>query len=772
MISRIYNLNRINYNELVQGPELESMKQDEKVLIQVFCGEDGGKLKETVLSLKGDFPYAKIISTTTDGEINQEDVTTNTTILSFTQFEKTTLNLAYMKEKNSYFSGMKLAKKLVNKKTKLLICFADGLSCNGEEFLQGIASVSKDVIVAGGLAGDNSRFRSCYVGIGAEVYSNGVVGVALDSDILQVKNFFNFGWEAIGLRHSITKADGNRVYMIGDLSAVDFYKKYLGDEIAQELPSTGIEFPLILDEQGFKKARAVTHRYKDGSLGFAGNVREGEGVYLGIANYENMLIEDIAGLGSSVAESFFIYSCMARRRFLPDMISKEIKLFSDLAPTAGFFTYGEFYTGEEMELLNQTLTAVSLSEIQDETKRLAYHSPDTKLKISKSKTFQALMNIINVTAKELHEQTLQQQKINQELEAKTNTLNLIQQLSNLSSWEFDMQSNRLLLSSNGYKRFSIDPRDPAPTLDEFVEMILPEYREKFKEFTKALLDGDIHSITFKVKVSNGKVLTLIESAKMIFDGDVPVKAIGTSLDITEVKAKDDLLIQQSKLAQMGEMVNMIAHQWRQPLHAISTTAIELDMKSKMDMLSKEDVARLTALIEYMTQNMSQTIDDFISFTKPTHYKEKINFRALVDEVLKIIGVQLKNHDIEIELDIGDDIYLKTYKKELEHVIINLLSNAREAFGDEAVMKKIILRVRKEADICVVDVKDNAGGIENEVLERIFEPYFTTKASSKGTGLGLYMSKKIVEEHLGGTIGVKNVDGGAEFTLKIKVCDDG
>ena len=769
MLSKTYNLTSSDYKLLLQNAELDIFRKSKDVLIQIFSGEESQQLKEKVSYIADTFPLAKVITSTTDGEINQDMVTTKNTVMSISKFQSTSLKLAYVKDTNSYFSGMKIAKKLVSDKTKLLICFADGLLCNGEEFLKGIASVAPNVIIAGGLSADNSKFENCHVGIGAKLYSSGVVGVALDSEILQVSNYFNFGWEAVGLKYTITKADGNRVYRIGNLSAVDFYKKYLGENIAKELPATGIEFPLIIEKDGFKKARAITHKYQDGSLGFAGNVEEGSSVYLGVANYENILFEDIKGLGKNRVESFFIYSCMARRRFLPDLISKEIKLFSDLAPTAGFFTYGEFYTGKRMELLNQTLTAVSLSELEKGDSFAPHPVKGTKSKVSKSKTFQALMNIINVTAKELHEQTIKQEKMNKELEAKTNTLNLIQQMSNLGSWEFDIQSGRLLLSNDGYRRFSLDPRDPAPTLDEFIDMVIPEYRKKFEEFVDSLFDGEIHSITFKVKTKSGKILTLVDSGKMVFDEDKPFKVIGTSLDITEIKAKDDLLIQQAKLAQMGEMLNMIAHQWRQPLHVLSTTAIELDLKSQMGILKKEDIKKIASSIEYMTQNMSQTIDDFINFTKPKSSKEAVKFKTLVDEILKIIGVQLQNHDIEIELDIEEDLTLHTYKKELEHVIINILSNAREAFDAQDIIKKITLSIWKKDGVCEIKIKDNAGGIDEEVIERIFEPYFTTKETDKGTGLGLYMSKKIVEEHLCGAIGVKNINGGAEFNITLKEC---
>ncbi|MEZ4693590.1 MAG: FIST C-terminal domain-containing protein [Aliarcobacter sp.] len=163
------------------------------------------------------------------------------------------------------------------------------------------------------------------------------------------------------------KWNKNRVYKISGLTPLDFYEKYLGEYVAKSLPATGIEFPLILQKNNIPLARAVIAKHEDGSLSFAGNLHKGDVVKLGFGNVELIMSNPLKSLFSKCCvkdtETFFIYACMARRRYMPNLIDIEIKPFSKIAPTAGFFTYGEFYHNSgNNELLNQTLTILALSE--------------------------------------------------------------------------------------------------------------------------------------------------------------------------------------------------------------------------------------------------------------------------------------------------------------------------------------------------------------------------------------------------------------------------
>ena len=760
MKSYVYEIDE-NLDTLINLQTKKEINSSKSILIQLFSGKDAKTVRKILKDLHHDFPQAVIITSSTDGEIIQSKITTNSTVLTISTFEETTLKIAYSDEDDSFNAGEYLAKELTTENTKLIITFADGLLHNGEEFLEGIHSINQKSIISGGLAGDNAQFQQCHVGMNETLYDKGAVGVSFNSDTLIINNFYNFGWNAIGIKHKITKAVKNRLYTIDNISAVDFYRKYLGDSIANKLPHTGIEFPLIMYSDGLKKARAVTAKHDDGSLSFAGNLIEGEYVYMGVGEVQTIVSNPISNMYDVAVESFFIYSCMARRRFIPDLIHQEIEPFATIAPTSGFFTYGEFFTHSKPELLNQTLTAVALSESKEAIPKQKAEARDT----THDTTYKALMHIIEVTSKELHEQTILQEKINNELVAKTNILELIQEMSNLANWEIDLKTKQTYWSKKNYEIYNIPIDEEPPSYLEYLNMIMPEDRKKFLDFQNDLNDYKTHSVELSLKRNDNKIIHIIRTAKLIKENGEASKIIGTTLDITDIRMKDTILMQQSKSAQMGEMINMIAHQWRQPLNAISSASIKLNMQSSMDLLTNEEVEKTSKFIEEMTQKMSQTINDFMNFTKPNNQKELIDFETILEEILKIIGPQLQNQNIVLESEIQKDLQFYTYKKELEHILMNIISNARDALvALDDIEKYIKIKVYSEQNLCIIKIADNAGGIDENIIDRIFDPYFTTKETKKGTGLGLYMSRKLLKEHLNGNIFVCNKDSGAEFTI--------
>jgi hypothetical protein len=378
------------------------------VLIQIFSSlTHKENLKSIISDIKDVIPHAKIIGATTDGEILENNVTTDKVLVSVSSFENSTLTIAMQENSNdSFICGKELATKLLTDKTKVLILFSEGLHTNGEFFLDGVQSVNSDVLVAGGMAGDGASFEKTYVFCDDEIISDGAVGVAIDSDILKVKSAYSFNWQEIGKPLVITKAKDNRVYEIDNTTALDIYARYLGNDIAELLPATGIEFPLIINRDGMKIARAVLGKEKDGSLFFAGNLNEGDEVYFGFGNSDRILSESIKTRDSfkyTPIESIFIYSCMARRRFLLGDIKAELTPLSSLAPTSGFFTYGEFFKSKKCELLNQTMTILTLSEDRRAIKRELQDTKTSEDFINFSTTYKALTHLIEETSRELKE---------------------------------------------------------------------------------------------------------------------------------------------------------------------------------------------------------------------------------------------------------------------------------------------------------------------------------------------------------------------------------
>ncbi len=350
-------------------------RRSENLLVQIFCGHGHEMLLSTARAIRKALPHAVTIGTTTDGEVEGAKIYTRHTVAAFTTFDETSVRSASAEHTDDYDNGTEIARKLATGRTKALILFSDGTTCNGESLLKGIESVAPDLIVAGGMAGDNSEFMQTYVLEGERLLSRGVVGVALDSDTLQVQNNFHFNWSPIGIEHTIDSVVENRVYTIDGLSAVDFYAKYLGEEVAEALPATGIEFPLIAKRWGIHIARAVIARHPDNSLTFAGNLREGDRVRLGFGN-ANLIMhpshEASRGFYHDNIETFFIYVCMARRRYMPGFVETEIQPFAEAATTAGFFTYGEFYHRDRQNLLlNQTLTVLALTEAPPVTRQIS-----------------------------------------------------------------------------------------------------------------------------------------------------------------------------------------------------------------------------------------------------------------------------------------------------------------------------------------------------------------------------------------------------------------
>jgi len=353
----------------LEAMDLSLFETKSQVLVQIFCGHASSFLRDISQHILQHLPQAHVVGATTDGEIEHDRITTGHTVIAISVFEQTDLHSAAIDGMDAFANGIYLARELVKEDTKLLILFTDGTTTNGEAFLKGVESVAPEVIIAGGMAGDNGQFIQTYVLHGPVLLAQGAVGVALNSEQLHVYNDFSFNWSPIGVEHTIDHAQNNRVYSIDGISPVAFYAKYLGGQVSEALPATGIEFPLIVEKNGIDVARAVIARHEDSSLSFAGNLNSGDKVRLGFGNAKMIMKESFKSFVDTYQypiESFFVYSCMARRRYMPDFIQVEIKPFAQTSTTVGFFTYGEFYHHEDHnELLNQTFTVVALSESID-----------------------------------------------------------------------------------------------------------------------------------------------------------------------------------------------------------------------------------------------------------------------------------------------------------------------------------------------------------------------------------------------------------------------
>lgn len=235
----------------------------------------------------------------------------------------------------------------------------------------------------------------------------------------------------------------------------------------------------------------------------------------------------------------------------------------------------------------------------------------------------------------------------------------------------------------------------------------------------------------------------------------------------ENRRKDALLVQQSRLAVMGEMIGNIAHQWRQPLNALGLLVANMLLDAKEGSLTSDEAAYYQKHFRDILAGMSRTIDDFRNFFKPDNQRRRFTLDGPAREALSLVEASIAHHGIRLETDLADAPPVWGFRGEFSQVALNLLANARDAVSrDGRRGGRIILRSRKEGDEALLEVQDDGGGVPPEAAPRVFDPYYTTKPQDKGTGLGLYMSKRIIEDHMGGRIFFENADGGAIFRVRL------
>ena len=1155
------------------------LQDSTSLLIQVFCGVNDAKhISELLTHLCKLLPEAKVIGSTTDGEIIDGKVVSAKTVISFTNFKHTTLKTFLIRHKdNGYLSGQSIAKALVEDDTKLLIVFADGIVTNGDALLEGIDSINKKVIVAGGLAGDNGEFLKTHVFTQDGIIENGAVAVSLNSSKLRVRNHYNFNWKSIGKELTITKSKMNRVYTIDGKKAVDAYAHYFGKDLAKELPMSGAEFPLILKRGSLKLARTVIAKKYDGSLVFAGNINEGEKVRFGYGDGKDILkqsLKTFSDLQKESSDAIFVYSCMARKRSVSEYSDAEILLLQQLSSVSGFFTYGEFFTSRRKKnhLFNETMTLVALNENNRVPKSMKKVS--VKVNENSSRSVNALAHLINVTNTEMQEQTdayetlfersfdglfsmengkvvecnntlvemfgykskeellglviseifpeyqldgslslekfkrvlevakengknqtdwvykrksgenfysnivltpmsldnkdvlhgvvrdvSQKRKVDETLK-KTQNINrklkerieltllgnndgiwdwnltddsvyfssrwkeilgfseeelandfnswesrihpddLVEVMSNIQDnidgkteyfqnihrlkhkdghWVWVLDRGKGLFDEQGNithmvgthtdisedKEIQLKLAHQAQIIDQIhdgvvsisfegvitswnagahllvgykaheimgqhITMIYLEedYKLLRKTLKKLLKKEEVHTEVRLIKKSNeiiyaDLILSLLKDENgspievigyfrditnrkqiedklseqhnylqsiingvddpiMVIKDDYSVelmnstmyeqtaqkvfsyndhpkcyeiascvacpncedlflcpleqvmktqkhmsvvhekvdenlnkqyielsatplfdkhqKCIGiieSSRDITahlavqdelreqknilneqlyeqiiKLREKDELLMEQANFAQLGEMMNMVAHQWRQPLNAISATAIELSLLNDFDELDTAKLESSSDFIQNKTQEMSAVINDFMNFNKRSEDSKFLLYEA-VESAIKIIRPQFENINISIDVDIDKTIKIFHNKKSIDHALINILINARDAFSESKKSKKKVIKIhsKKLKNGASLSIEDNAGGVPKAIIKKIFNPYFTTKEQGKGTGIGLYMVKKIVEKIPGSKVRIDVVDKHSTFTLTFRETGD-
>ncbi len=628
------------------------------ILIQIFSSQNKVNNILSITNLLYELlPSASVIGSTTDGEIIDGRILTENIVISLTIFNHSYLKTALVETiDDSYKIGVELAEKIVTDDTKVMIVFAASKDIDAPLLLQGLKSLKEDIIICGALSGDSGTFSGGSIFHQKRISKNGVVAITLNGAKLRASNRQTSQWEPVGREFKITKSKNSRVFTVDKMSVFELYKKYLGKEISDKLPLSGLQFPFVLkdSQNGSFIARSVLSSPGDGSLIYSANMKEGSKVQIAFGDAQKMLENSqkiVMEIADEPIESIFIYASGGRRRFLQNIAYSEIESYKMLGVSAGFFGYGEFFSNSsESIFLNQSITCLVLSESNEIKKREIRFKRDYKSIDNNLDTTRALTNIAKVSSREL-------QDLNEKLESRV------------------------------------------------------------KEEVKKSRD------------------------------------------------KDSILIHNSKLAQMGEMMSLIAHQWRQPLSAISATSTGLQVKIELDKYDEKFFLSSLLKVEDYVKHLSDTIDDFTEFFKPSKLPEFTTLEKLCDKALFILSSSFSKNSILVTTNYQNDVELSTYSNEIIQVLINILKNAENILLNRGIKEPHIeINTFLKDKKYYIEVIDNGGGIDEKIIDKVFESYFTTNEREDSTGLGLYMSKFIIEDSCYGKLEVANVKNGAKFTI--------
>ena len=288
-----------------------------------------------------------------------------------------------------------------------------------------------------------------------------------------------------------------------------------------------------------------------------------------------------------------------------------------------------------------------------------------------------------------------------------------------------------------------------------------------------LPNGEIINIGLDITQQRNYEISIREKALELKVAKSQLENLNSSLEkriedeIKKNTKQQHMIMQQNKLAQMGEMIENIAHQWRQPLAQINSSIILIDAILEKHNFKDTLVENKLTEIESLTSYMSKTISDFKNFFNPNKKKTIFNVEEAIQKANDILKGLMSSHHIQLEMNIEKDLKINSYLGELQQVILIIINNSIDAFIHMNIhFPKILINAYTDNESLVIHIEDNALGINSDLLDKIFEPYFTTKHKAQGTGLGLYIAKMIVENSLLGLLSVENKQNGACFTIKI------
>ena len=334
--------------------------------------------------------------------------------------------------------------------------------------------------------------------------------------------------------------------------------------------------------------------------------------------------------------------------------------------------------------------------------------------------------------------------------------------------------------SNLGSPLQLDRNNPSASRDDELDQVVTALNSMQSQIGSYIQERRQIEEQLRAEITERKRIeeTLHEQAALLEDeiaqrqqAQEELNVINSSLEerissaVTELRHRDELLLHQSRLTAMGELLNNIAHQWRQPLNNIAVYIQSMQYLNRTEELTPEEMDRDIRSVMEILQNLSHTIDNFRSFFIKDREKREFVVREMVDKTLSLLQTTLDSSGITVRLTAEENIRAVGFPTEYAQALLNILYNARDVLLERQVAEPLIrITIRKAEKGSLLSIRDNGGGIPGQILHRIFEPYVTTKGPSQGTGIGLYMAKTMIERNMGGRLTAHNVEHGAEFRI--------
>jgi PAS domain S-box-containing protein len=378
-----------------------------------------------------------------------------------------------------------------------------------------------------------------------------------------------------------------------------------------------------------------------------------------------------------------------------------------------------------------------------------------------------ILTIANDITKQLKAEKLFQDALEQLKQKKQELETIIQEAPNPIM--LHNEDGKVLMLNKVWEKLTGYNYDEINTIEKWTKKAygkemptVKKYIDGVYHINHAVNEGEYSIITNNAEV----IIWQFSTAPLgIIDGKRTV--ITSAMDVTELKRKDELMLVQSRHAAMGEMISMIAHQWRQPISVIALDANNMLVDIKLNDFSAANAEKYAKDILHQTQHLSKTIDDFRNFFKPDKAISKVNMQDVLDETYHIIKDSLSNNTIELKKSYTSVSEVDAYPRELMQVFVNIINNSKDSLlANHRDNPFIEVKVYEDENYVITDICDNGVGIDEKIQAKIFDPYFTTKDEKTGTGLGLYMSKVIIEDHLHGKLETFNMDKGACFRVML------